>query len=138
MRELTELTVLKRSLGDGFDALGDRFSSTELLDNPRPLFVAWGGPVWGCLLPVGLLGIIRAVKSKYWKSFVFFTGFCLIANGTYVGVGSFEGVGDAGDLLRHGTHQGWLIAFGVLTTLLGLMMWHRLGPWFGLTSKPAT
>ncbi|QDV36446.1 hypothetical protein [Tautonia plasticadhaerens] len=62
----------------------------------------------------------------------FFAGCCLIANGVYLGVGSFEGVGDAGDLLRYGA-PGWqLIAFGLICVPLGLACWHRFGPQFGL------
>jgi hypothetical protein len=62
----------------------------------------------------------------------FVTGFCLIANGVYIGVGSFEGVGDAGDLLRHGSRVWQLWAFGVVTVPLGLFLWHGQGPYLGL------
>ena len=30
------------------------FSRTEFAANPHPLFVAWGGPVWGCIFPLGI------------------------------------------------------------------------------------
>ena len=108
------------------------YSRTELASNPRPSFVAWGGPVWGCLIPLGLLAVVHAMKFKYRKPFLFFAGFCLIANGAYIGVGSFMGGGDAGDLLRHGAHRAWLVAFGLVGMAAGLLVWHRLGPRFGL------
>ena len=62
----------------------------------------------------------------------FFAGFCLVANGVYLGVGSFEGVGDAGDLLRYGAPRWQLIAFGLVCVPPGLALWHGLGPHFGL------
>jgi hypothetical protein len=52
----------------------------------------------------------------------FFAGFCLIANGAYIGVGSFAGVGDARDMLRHGSPR-WLLAMsGILSTACGLWL----------------
>jgi hypothetical protein len=60
----------------------------------------------------------------------------LVANGLYLGVGVFSGVGDAGDLLRFGCPPWVLVAFGVMTAPAGLYLWHGLGPHFGLgTSK---
>lgn len=111
------------------------FSATALSTNPHPLFVAWGGPAWGCLLPAGLLVTAHLLKTKYVKLIQYLAGFCFIANGAYLGVGSFWDAGDAGDLLRHGAHQAWLIGFGVLTIVLGLLVWHKLGPRFGLRDK---
>src|SRR5690349_19654759 len=63
------------------------FSETELSYNPHPLFVAWGGPICGSLIPLMALAIIRVVRHPraIWIS-RFFAGFCLIANGAYVGV----------------------------------------------------
>ena len=31
------------------------FSKTDLSQNPHPLFVAWGGAIWGCIIPLILL-----------------------------------------------------------------------------------
>ena len=45
---------------------------------------------------------------------------------------SSEGVGDAGDLLRHGAPRWTLIAFGLACVPCGLFLWHGLGPDFGL------
>jgi hypothetical protein len=58
----------------------------------------------------------RLIRSRYSYLPRFFAGFCLIANGIYLGVGSFSGVGDAGDLLRYGAPRGTLIAFADLIT----------------------
>src|SRR5262249_53727266 len=65
------------------------FSRTELSDNPHPLFVAWGGALWGCIIPLLLLALGWLVKWWYSYLLAFFAGFCLIANGSYMGAGSF-------------------------------------------------
>jgi hypothetical protein len=55
----------------------------------------------------------------------FFSGFCLIANGTYIGVGWIWRSGDAGDLMRLATPRGAMVAFGVVCVVAGLAQWHR-------------
>ena len=64
----------------------------------------------------------------------FFAGFCLIANGCYIGVGSFGRIGDAGDMLRNGSPIWTLWLFGFVTFPLGLYLWNGLGTSFGLGS----
>ena len=71
-------------------------------------------------------------RVSIWYLLRFFAGFCLIANGTYLAVGSLDNVGDAGDLLRHGASIGQLWVFGGLCVPAGFLLWHRLGPHFGL------
>jgi len=68
----------------------------------------------------------------------FFAGFCAIANGSYIAVGSFSGVGDAGNLLQHGAAAWQLWTFGAVTIPLGFVLWHRLGPHFGLGDAKGT
>jgi hypothetical protein len=108
------------------------FSRTDLTENPHPLFVAWGGPIWGCLIPLGLLGVARATRRRDLRIPLFFLGFCLIANGAYLAFGSIDRAGDAGDLLRFGSRLPILIAFGAVTMSAGFYCWHRLGPGLGL------
>jgi len=107
-------------------------SRTDLDLNPHPLIVCWAGPVFGSIAPVMVWLISHAVKwpGEYWLRF--FAGFCLIANGAYLAVGSFEGIGDAGDLLRHGSPVWMLWLFGACTITAGLRLWHGLGPKFGI------
>ena len=107
-------------------------SRTDVSPNPRPLFVLWAGPIVGVLLPLALLVVARA--TRWDKSYLvqFFTGFCLIANGAYIGAGSFGGIGDAGDMLRLGSPIWSLWMFGLVAFLLGLYLWNGLGPHFGL------
>lgn len=106
-------------------------SRTDLAENPRPLIVAWAGPVVGAALP--LLLWLAAAAARAPGSYVprFFAGFCLLGNGLYLGFGSFGSVGDCGDLLRHGAAAWQLWVFGAVTSPAGLWLWHRQGPHFG-------
>jgi hypothetical protein len=101
-------------------------SRTDVSPNPHPRFVAWGGAVWGSLLPVVLWLAMRAAVPRYANVARFFAGFCLLANGLYLAGGSIEGVGDAGDLVRHGAARWQLWLFGVPASALGLWLWHGL------------
>ena len=109
-------------------------SRTDLAENPAPLFVVWAGPIVGVVLP--LLVWLVATVAKMPGAFVlrFFTGFCLLANGLYIGVGSFDRIGDCGEMLRHGSERWHLWVFGLSTAPVGLLLWHRQGPHFGLGS----
>lgn len=107
-------------------------SRTDVNPNPHPLFVAWGGPIWGSLLPLIGLGIVRIFRLRSVYLARFFCGFCLIANGAYLGSGGWYAVGDAQDLLRHGTPPWLLVLFGVCTIATGLWLWNGLGKSFGL------
>lgn len=109
-------------------------SRTDLSVNPNPAIVAWAGAIVGVLLPILTLAVFRVARLPGVFLMRFFAGFCLVANGVYLGIGSFDRVGDAGDLLRHGTPIGCLWLFGVLTAPVGLYLWHGLGPDFGLGS----
>ena len=107
-------------------------SRTDLDTNPHPLIVCWAGPVFGSIAPILFWVIARATKwsGEYWLRF--FAGFCLIANGAYLAVGSFDRIGDAGDLLKHGSPVWVLWLFGAVTISIGLRLWQGLGPRFGL------
>ncbi|HEX3598823.1 MAG TPA: M50 family metallopeptidase [Lacipirellulaceae bacterium] len=111
-------------------------SQTHLSTNPRPLFVAWMGPIVGSILPVLALLPARSFRWRGWYVLQFFAGFCVIANGAYLALGSFNHVGDAGDILRHGTSIWLLWLFGVITIPIGLWLWYGLGPYFGLGANP--
>ena len=99
--------------------------------------VAWGGPAVGVMLPLGLLLAAKVGKAKWSYLLQFFAGFCLIANGAYLGGGSFGRIGDAGDMLRHGCPLWPLWLFGAACLPLGLYLWNGLGPHFGLARPPA-
>ena len=107
-------------------------SRTDLAENPNPLFVAWAGPVFGAIAPVFLWAAASLLRLPGAFVLRFFAGFCLLANGLYIGMGSFDGIGDGGDLIRHGAPIWHLWLFGALTAPIGLWLWHRQGPHFGL------
>jgi hypothetical protein len=78
-------------------------SHTVMIDNPHPLLVVWAGPLVGVILPLSLWGLLSAMRVS--GAFVarFVAGFCLIANGSHLGVGSFRGAGDWGEIFRQGS-----------------------------------
>lgn len=106
-------------------------SRTDLKRNPSPLLTCWGGPIVGCLVPVlvWILAVKFTPRSAPWLRF--FAGFCLIANGSYLAVGVKDGIGDAGDLIRHGASAWMLYLFGAITISTGLWLWNGLAIKFG-------
>lgn len=111
-------------------------SRTDVEPNPNPHLVAWAGPVIGLLLPVVLWSALRALNAPAAFLARFFAGFCAVANGLYLGVGSFERIGDAGDLLRSGASLWHLWLFGALATLGGVLIWHGEARSFGFGIDP--
>ena len=107
------------------------FSRTELATNPDPLVVAWAGPVLGAVLPVAawLVAALSRLPGAYLVRFV--AGFCLVANGAYLGGGALDRLGDAGDLQRHGSPLWMPLAFAAVTVPAGLALWHGQGRHFG-------
>lgn len=108
------------------------FSYTQLSGNPHPDFVTWMGPLAGTTLPLVFAALARSLRWRGWYVFQFFAGFCLIANGTYIAFGTWGNIGDAGDLLRHGSPNYLLWTFGAITIPIGLWLWNGLGLHFGL------
>jgi hypothetical protein len=98
--------------------------------DPRPLPVVWAGPFVGVLLPMAAAGVARLLYVPGRFLLQFFAGFCLIANGCYIGVGAFDPVGDARELLRLGTPEWQLAVFGLVCVPLGLFLWHGQGKHF--------
>ncbi len=97
-------------------------SRTDVMPNPHPLLVCWAGPVTGSFLPALASALLRNSKPLR-----FFAGFCLIANGAYISVGSIDRVGDAGELLKLST-PGWALWLaGGIAIFTGFWIWHRMG-----------
>jgi hypothetical protein len=103
------------------------FSETFYAVNPKPAFVAWGGAVWGCVIPLLLFAIVTPAPRAVRRTTQFFAGFCLVANGAYLGVGWTVRSGDAADLVKYGAPVWTLMSFGVCACAAGLYLWHRLG-----------
>ena len=107
-------------------------SHTEMIDNPHPSVVVWAGPLVGVMLPLVLWGLLAVTGVPGEFVARFFAGFCLIANGAYLGVGSLIGAGDCGEMLRHGSPVTVLWVFGAVAAPLGLWLWSGQGSNFGL------
>jgi hypothetical protein len=107
-------------------------SRTDLSRNPSPGVTVWMGPILGVLVPLAVWGLAAAAGMPGAFVLRFFAGFCLIANGLYIALGSFGRVGDCGEMLRHGSQLWQLWFFGLVTVPLGLGIWHRQGKYFGL------
>lgn len=107
-------------------------SRTDVSPNPRPLVVVWSGPLVGSVVPVvcwATARLRRWASAYLWR---FFAGFCLVANGVYLGYGVVEPVGDAHDILRYGGHVWQLAAFAVATSIAGIGLWNGQGLHFGV------
>lgn len=109
-----------------------KFSRTDLGANPHPVFVALAGAVWGCALPLGVWLVARGLKWKYAYLLRAFAGFCLIANGAYLGSAFILPVGDAADLIRLGVPVAAFAVPGIVVFGAGLWVWNGLGERFGL------
>lgn len=107
-------------------------SRTDLAPNPRPLISVWAGPIFGITAPLLLWAIAAVCRLRFAFVLRFFAGFCLLANGLYIGIGSFDRVGDCGEMLRHGSEPWHLWLFGALTAPFGLWLWNKQGSHFGL------
>jgi hypothetical protein len=109
-------------------------SRTDLAENPSPLLVVWAGPLFGIAAPLLMWSIAAMFRQPWSFLFRFFAGFCLLANGLYIGLGSFNHIGDCGEMLRHGSQPWHLWLFGTLSAPASLLLWHRQGRHFGLGS----
>jgi hypothetical protein len=109
-------------------------SRTDVSPNPLPLFVVWAGPVFGALFPVALWSCLHRFRRSFLLKF--FAGFCLIANGAYIGYGSFERIGDCREMLIYGTPIWLLWLWGAVHFAAGLLLWNGLGPQFGWGKRP--
>lgn len=96
------------------------FSHTQFASNPRPLFVAWGGVIWGAGLPLaGVLALWAALRparpsgaaGRLCRAALAFAGLCMVVNGAYIGTAPILAVGDAQDLVRLGV-PAWLLGLG--------------------------
>ena len=112
-------------------------SRTDVSPNPNPAIVVWLGPVVGCALPLAVFAIIPQRLTVVRNVARFFAGFCLIANGAYIAVGSVDRVGDCGEMLRTDTPRWAMMAFGAVTIPLGLYQWHALGSFNQFINDPS-
>jgi hypothetical protein len=107
-------------------------SRTGLSRNPHPLGVAWAGPLCGMIIPIFIWAIADYSALPGASCLRFFAGFCLIANGAYLAIGSIDQIGDAGELVRLGAPKWLLWSVGGVAMTAGLWLWHGQGKHFGL------
>ncbi len=112
-------------------------SRTDVSPNPHPAIVVWAGPIIGCALPVFLAMIVPTRRAALRNIATSYAGFCLVANGAYIAIGSFDGVGDCGVMLATGSPRWLLIAFGAATIPMGLFVWHKIGSLGEFCKQPA-
>jgi len=112
-------------------------SRTDVSPNPHPLIVVWLGPIVGCIIPIAGWNLVPRRATTVRKIAMFFAGYCLVANGGYISLGSFDHVGDCGVMLQSGSPMWTLFAFGVLTISAGFYIWHRLGSFKRFLSDPS-
>ena len=104
------------------------------MPNPHPCFVAWGGPIWGCLIPLVLWAAAWVMARRYAFLARFFAGACLVANGAYLGTSALLGGRDLDGpvILANGGSAWQLLLFSLVAIVLGLYAWNGLGSDFGL------
>jgi len=106
-------------------------SWTNVSNVEYPLFVYGAGAVVGTVLPMLLWLIVRWFRWKTVYLFRFFAGFCLVANGVYIGCDfSVTGPSDAGLLIEHGANRLVLASFGALCVSGGILLWHGQSRYF--------
>jgi hypothetical protein len=93
------------------------FSRTDLSRNPHPVFVAWGGFVWGVGLPVVGWAACAIIKARVRLGLECFAVFCLIANGAYMATALGSPVGDVEDIVSAGGTS-WPLTVGGLSAML--------------------
>ena len=102
-------------------------SRTDVQPNSSPGIVVWAGPIFGCTLPLGIFFISHLFRNPLHYLVRFFTAFCFVANGAYIGFGSFDAIGDAGTMLKSGSPFWCLLLFGMLTIPVGFWLWNGQG-----------
>ena len=112
-------------------------SRTDVSPNPHPAVVVWFGPIVGCLLPLTFAALVARQRAVIRNMARFFAGFSLIANGIYISIGSFDHVGDCGEMLRTGAPIWLLWVFGATTVPIGFYIWHDLGSLAPFINHPA-
>jgi len=107
------------------------FSRTDVAANDSSRFITWMGPIVGVALPLLMWITAAACRTTFAFLFRFFAGFCLMANGAYIGFGWSDVGGDASDLRAMGESEILMTVIGTLACLIGLALWNRLASQFG-------
>jgi len=111
-------------------------SRTDVEPNPHPLIELWAGPIIGSLLPTIVASICLAFRLRSAYLIWVVVGFCLTANGAYIGIGAFDPVGDAREMVAHGMPRWTLALFGFIAAAAGVWIWHNISPHLGFGPAP--
>jgi hypothetical protein len=112
-------------------------SRTDVSPNPHPLIELWAGPIFGSMIPLILAGAASLLRLRAAFLSWVIAGFCLIANGAYIGIGAVRPIGDAAKLVAHGMARWPMAMFGVIAVAGGFWIWHRVSPRLGFGMAPA-
>ena len=99
-------------------------SHTMISGSNNPVMDAWLGPITGITIPV--LAWIALHKTNFKTPLLFFAGFCLIANGIYLGLGWIGPHGDCKTIIDNGGQTWPMIIFGLISSVAGFTSWHVL------------
>ena len=112
-------------------------SHTQTHGVDYPMFVYGAGAVVGVTFPMMLWLTALSLRLNTAYLFRFFSGFCFVANGVYIGCDfSVVGPTDAGLLIEHGASRWLLVLFGLSCVSYGLYLWHGQGRNFGDAKSP--
>ena len=103
------------------------FGFTARAVDPHPLLATWGGPILGCAFAVVILLLVALAAPRFIAPALMLVVVAFLANGMYLAVGVFSGVGDAGDLLRHGMPPWSLVAVGLALVAAGVSFASMIG-----------
>jgi hypothetical protein len=115
-------------------------SQTVRSGSCSPLADCWAGPLRGAALPLAARLAARRWCPCAAAALRLLAGFCLLANGAYLGLGWIGDSGDAGEILADGGSRWSLILFGLVAVGSGLLLidggQRTLG--FGAQGRPVT
>lgn len=97
-------------------------SQTVRSGSSSPLADCWAGPLVGAALPLAAWLVARRWCRCAAAELRLFAGFCLLANGIYLGLGWVDAIGDAGEILADGGSRWTLILFGLAAAGAGLLL----------------
>lgn len=115
------------------------FSQTIVPTTDWPRVVAASGAALGSALPLVAWLIMRSVprirRGAACAIARFFAGFCLLANGAYIGSAVLVPVGDSEDLVRMGVPAWVLALIGWPAAAAGVALWNGMAKNLGSSAR---